>query len=104
MTHPEKRRREQSAGESNHLQVKCRDAHDDEQDIRFPQSADTDFIRAIRAIRASRGQLHSFEQVSWTARRLDMGSWTYVSNLLYGAPSATPQTQQQLQLCVNGED
>jgi REP-associated tyrosine transposase len=37
--------------------------------------------------------------LKWIAGRLQMGSWTYVSNLLHGAPAAAPQAQQQLALC-----
>ncbi len=39
--------------------------------------------------------------LKWIANRLQMGSWTYVSNLLHGLPQAqaTPQVQQQLLLC-----
>jgi len=37
--------------------------------------------------------------LKWIADRLPMGSWTYVSYLLHGAPAAAPQAQQQLPLC-----
>ncbi len=38
--------------------------------------------------------------LKWVAQRLEMGCWTYVSNLLR-APS--PQPEQQQLLCVNSE-
>ncbi|HVX56710.1 MAG TPA: transposase [Candidatus Saccharimonadales bacterium] len=37
--------------------------------------------------------------LKWIAQRLQMGSWTYVSNLLHGPPSATMPAQEQLPLC-----
>ena len=38
--------------------------------------------------------------LKWIARRLDMGSWTYVSNLLRDAQPRTPAaSHQQLLLC-----
>jgi hypothetical protein len=37
--------------------------------------------------------------LKWIARRLDMGSWTYVSNLLNAAPQQAASAQQQLLLC-----
>ncbi len=37
--------------------------------------------------------------IRWIAQRHQMGSWTYVSNLLHGTPAASPPAQQQLPLC-----
>jgi hypothetical protein len=36
--------------------------------------------------------------LKWIAQHLQMGSWTYVSNLQYGASPAIQQIQQQLRL------
>ena len=36
---------------------------------------------------------------NWIALRLQMGSWTYVSNLLSEPPEAQPQAQEVLPLC-----
>jgi hypothetical protein len=35
----------------------------------------------------------------WIAQRLQMGSWTYVSNLLNEPPPSNPQAQEVLPLC-----
>ena len=37
--------------------------------------------------------------LKWIARRLQMGSWTYVSNLLNEPPQKQPQAQEMLRLC-----
>ena len=37
--------------------------------------------------------------LKWIAQRLDMGSWTYVSNLLRAAAQGAASVQQQLLLC-----
>jgi hypothetical protein len=37
--------------------------------------------------------------LKWIAERLQMGSWTCVSNLLQGRPAGVPPGQQQLLLC-----
>jgi hypothetical protein len=37
--------------------------------------------------------------LKWIAQRLQMGSWTYVSNLLNEPPQTQPQTQEVLLLC-----
>jgi REP element-mobilizing transposase RayT len=37
--------------------------------------------------------------LKWIVRRLDMGSWTYVSNLRHAAPQQAASAQQQLLLC-----
>ena len=37
--------------------------------------------------------------LKWTAQRLQMGSWTYVSNLLNEQPQTHPQAQEELPLC-----
>ena len=35
----------------------------------------------------------------WIAQRLQMGSWTYASNLLNEQPQTHPQAQEELRLC-----
>jgi hypothetical protein len=35
----------------------------------------------------------------WVAARLQMGTWTYVSNLLNEPPETQPQAQEVLPLC-----
>jgi hypothetical protein len=35
----------------------------------------------------------------WIAHRLQMGTWTYVSNLLNAPPETQPQAQEVLPLC-----
>jgi putative transposase len=52
--------------------------------------------RKVRLARRLRGQ--TTMTLKWIAHRLEMGSWTYVSNLLR-APPPQPQ-QQQLPLCI----
>jgi hypothetical protein len=37
--------------------------------------------------------------LKWIAQRLQMGSWTYVSNLLNEAPQTPPQGQEMMLLC-----
>jgi len=37
--------------------------------------------------------------LKWIAERLQMGTWTYVSNLLNAPPQTQPQAQQVLPLC-----
>ena len=37
--------------------------------------------------------------LKWIAQRLNMGSWTYVSNLLNELPHTAPQGQEVLPLC-----
>ena len=37
--------------------------------------------------------------LKWIAERLQMGSWTYVSNLLNEQPQTAPQGQEVLALC-----
>ena len=37
--------------------------------------------------------------LKWIAQRLQMGSWTYVSNLLNEPPQTQPQAQEELLLC-----
>jgi hypothetical protein len=37
--------------------------------------------------------------LKWLARELQMGTWTYVSNLLAQAPHANASNQTQLNLC-----
>ena len=37
--------------------------------------------------------------LKWIAARLQMGTWTYVSNLLNEPPEAQPQAQEVLPLC-----
>jgi Transposase IS200 like len=37
--------------------------------------------------------------LKWIAQRLQMGSWTYVSNLLNEPPQPQPQAQEELLLC-----
>jgi putative transposase len=37
--------------------------------------------------------------LKWIAQRLQMGSWTYVSNLLNEPPQTQPQAQEVLRLC-----
>ena len=36
--------------------------------------------------------------LKWIAQRLQMGSWTYVSNLLNEQPQKQPQAQEMLRL------
>jgi hypothetical protein len=38
-------------------------------------------------------------ELQWIATRLQMDSWTYVSNLLNEPPEARPQAQEVLLLC-----
>ena len=37
--------------------------------------------------------------LKWIAERLQMGTWTYVSNLLNEPPETQPQAQEVLPLC-----
>jgi hypothetical protein len=37
--------------------------------------------------------------LKWIAQRLQMGAWTYVSNLLNEPPETQPQAQEVLPLC-----
>jgi hypothetical protein len=37
--------------------------------------------------------------MKWIAERLQMGTWTYVSNLLNGPPETQPKGQEVLPLC-----
>ena len=38
--------------------------------------------------------------LKWIAERLQMGTWTYVSNLLNEPPETQPQAQEVLPLCL----
>ena len=37
--------------------------------------------------------------LKWIAQRLQMGNWTYVSNLLNQPPQTQPQAQKELLVC-----
>ena len=45
------------------------------------------------------GRRTSIMSFKWVATRLQMGSWTYVSNLLNEPPETQPQAQEVLPLC-----
>jgi hypothetical protein len=49
-------------------------------------------------------QVHAYYLITamnlkWIAQRLQMGTWTYVSNLLNEPPKTQPQAQEVLPLC-----
>jgi len=48
---------------------------------------------------ARRLRQETIMSLRWIAQRLQMGSWTYVSNLLNEQPQTQPQTQEELLLC-----
>jgi hypothetical protein len=66
---------------------------------------DDDELRARRkghrakVMRARRLRRETIMSLKWIAQRLQMGSWTYVSNLLNQPAQALPQAQEVLPLC-----
>ena len=50
--------------------------------------------RALRCLRQE-----TTMSLKWIAQRLQMGTWTYVSNLLNEPPETQPQAQEVLPLC-----
>jgi hypothetical protein len=66
---------------------------------------DEDQLRARRkghrakVILARRLRQETTMSLKWIAQRLQMGSWTYVSNLLNETPQTQPQGQEMMLLC-----
>ena len=66
---------------------------------------DQDQLRARRkghrakVVLARRLRQETTLSLKWIAQRLQMGSWTYVSNLLNEPPQTQPQAQEVLRLC-----
>ena len=66
---------------------------------------DEDQLRAHRkghrakVLLARRLRQETTMSLKWIAQRLQMGSWTYVSNLLNEPPETQPQAQEVLPLC-----
>jgi hypothetical protein len=66
---------------------------------------DEDQLRARRkghrakVILARRLRQETTMSLKWIAQRLQMGSWTYVSNLLNEPPQTQPQGQEMMLLC-----
>ena len=44
-------------------------------------------------------QCAGYMSLKWIAQRLQMGSWTHVSNLLNEPPQTAPEAQEVLPLC-----
>ncbi len=65
-----------------------------EQDLRSHRKGDERKVSIARRLRRE-----TTLSLKWNAQRLQMGSWTYVSNLPHGTPAAAPPAQQQLPLC-----
>ena len=53
----------------------------------------------VKVLLARRLRQETTVSLEWIAQRLDMGSWTYVSNLLQAPPQVEPQAQEVLPLC-----
>ena len=64
-----------------------------EQDLRGRRKGDQRKVNIARRLRQE-----STMSLKWIAQRLQMGSWTYVSNLLHGESPTTLQAQPQLPL------
>jgi hypothetical protein len=47
----------------------------------------------------NRGDQRGYMKSKWIAARLQMGTWTYVSNLLNEPPETQPQAQEVSPLC-----
>ena len=68
-------------------------------------SWDEDQLRARRkghrgkVMLARRLRQETTMSLKWIAQRLQMGSWTYVSNLLNETPQTQPQGQEMMLLC-----
>ena len=66
---------------------------------------DEDQLRARRkghrakVMLARRPRQETTMSLKWIAQRLQMGSWTYVSNLLNEPPQTAPEAQEVLPLC-----
>ena len=66
---------------------------------------DEDHLRArpkghrSKVMLARRLRQEATMSLKWIAGRLQMGSWTYVSNLLNEPPETQPQAQEVLPLC-----
>jgi hypothetical protein len=52
-----------------------------------------------KAMLARRLRQETTMSLKWIAQRLQMGSWTCVSNLLNEQPQTQPQAQEELLLC-----
>ena len=52
-----------------------------------------------KVVLARRLRQETTKSLKWIAERLQMGTWTYVSNLLHEPPPAHPQPQEVLPLC-----
>ena len=53
-----------------------------------------DYLRLARRLRQE-----TTMSLKWIAQRLQMGTWTYVSNLLNEPPETQPQAQEVWPLC-----
>jgi hypothetical protein len=53
----------------------------------------------VKVMLARRLRQETTMSLKWIAQRLQMGSWTYVSNLLNQPPQTQPQAQKELLVC-----
>ena len=53
----------------------------------------------VKVMLARRLRQETTMSLKWIAQRLQMGSWTYVSNLLNQPPQMQPQAQKELLVC-----
>ena len=66
----------------------------DEDQLRARRKGHQSKVRLARRLRQE-----TTMSLKWIAHRLQMGTWTYVSNLLNAPPETQPQAQQVLPLC-----
>ena len=66
----------------------------DEDQLRARRKGHRSKVRLARRLRQE-----TTMSLKWIAHRLQMGTWTYVSNLLNAPQETQPQAQQVLPLC-----
>jgi hypothetical protein len=66
----------------------------DEDQLRARRKGHRSKVRLPRRLRQE-----TTMSLKWIAQRLQMGTWTYVSNLLNEPPETQPQAQEVLPLC-----
>jgi hypothetical protein len=66
----------------------------DEDQLRARRKGHRSKVRPERRLRQE-----TTMSLKWIAHRLQMGTWTYVSNLLNAPPETQPQAQEVLPLC-----
>jgi hypothetical protein len=66
----------------------------DEDQLRARRKGHPSKVRLARRLREE-----TTMSLKWIAHRLQMGTWTYVSNLLNAPPETQPQAQEVLPLC-----